>query len=287
VDKISLFDVTPDRLLLGGAQVTVGVWPRGVTLFNQYTALTSWPAIFQQVTSAWTGSTLLIGNDGTLELTAPSHNFSNQNLVVTVNYGGIKQTITINFSKGVLPSDQAPFAPVTLAYRKSEQRRGWPTYFSFTPEMYGRLRNQVLGFQDGKLFKFNASQVYNNFMGVQYDSRIKYVLNNDYPKVKVPLSLWYRGKGSWGSLITNVPTASYPYGQETEMLPSMFILEEDGYYSEVKKNRLDPRYPTPDQAWVNGEDIRGDAPEIELYNNENTSSRLDSTKTLYLYSENS
>jgi len=287
VAKISLFDVTPDRLLLGGAQVTVGVWPSGTILFNQFTALTSWPAIFQQVTSAWTGSTLLIGNDGTLELTAPNHSFSNQNLVVTVNYGGTGQSVTINFSKGQTASTQPSFPATTLAYKKSGQRRGWPTYFSFTPEMYGRLRNQVLGFKDGRLYKFNASAVYNEFMGVQYDSRLKFVLNKDYPKVKVPLSVWYRGVGNWGVMVTNVPTASYPWGQETEMTPAMFVLEEDGYYSELKKNRLDPRYPTTDQAWVNGEDIRGDAPEIEFYNNQSLPVRLDSTKTLYLYSENS
>ena len=99
--------------------------------------------------------------------------------------------------------------------------------------------------------------------------------------------MWYRGVGNWGVMVTNVPTASYPWGQETEMTSQMFILEEDGYYSEVMKNKLDPRYPTTDQAWVNGEDIRGDAPEIEFYNNQSSSVRLDSTKTLYLYSENS
>lgn len=53
------------------------------------------------------------------------------------------------------------------------------------------------------------------------------------------------------------------------------------------KNKLDPRYPSTDQAWVNGEDIRGDATEIELYNDQNTQARLDSSKTIYLYSENS
>lgn len=285
--KISLFNITPDFQLLGGAQVIVGIWPLGQTLFNQFTNATSWALIFQQVTTAWVGSTLLIGNDGTLELTAPDHTYSNQNLVVTVDYGGIKQSVTINFSKGQTASTQSPFPATTLAYKKSGQRRGWPTYFSFTPEMYGRLRNQVLGFKDGKLYKFNASAIYNEFMGVQYDSRLRFVLNKDYPKVKVPLSVWYRGVGNWGVVMTNVPTASYPWGQETEMTPQMFILEEDGYYSEVMKNKLDPRYPTTDQAWVNGEDIRGDAPEIEFYNNQSSPVRLDSTKTLYLYSENS
>ena len=153
--------------------------------------------------------------------------------------------------------------------------------------MYGRLRNQVVSFVDGKLFTHANGVGYNNFYGVQYSSLIRYILNNDYPKVKVPLSLWYRGLGVWGAYMRNLPTASYPWGQETQMTPAHFLLEEDGYYAPVMKNKLDPRYPSTDQAWVNGEDIRGDATEIELYNDQNTQARLDSSKTIYLYSENS
>lgn len=226
--------------------------------------------------------------DGGVNIKAPSYTGYNGNaMVVTItdNATGQSTTHTYPFVNGREADTSPAFEPTTLAY--SKRHKGWITYLSFTPEMFGRLRNQIVGFKDGQLYIHHNSPIYNNFYGVQYGSSIKFVLNRDYPKVKVPLSVWYRGVGNWGCKITNAPTASYPYGQETEMVPQAFLLEEDGYYSEVKKNKLDPRYLTPNQAWVNGEDIRGDAPEVEWYNDQDSLIRMDSTKTLYLYSENS
>lgn len=291
VATIKIPDITQDFLSQGGAQVDIYIQPNNQLIYSAFTPATSWWSIIQTAFSGW-----LIGlnNDGSIYITAPDvSNYKSSSIVITVMYNGsytIPPTASIktyrfDFTGGRDGSDAPPFQALTLAYSKT--RKGWTNYFSFTPEMYGRLRNQIIGFVDGKLYLHSAGTTYNNFYGTQYDSRLRFVMNKDYPKVKVPLSVWYRGTGKWGTIITNVPTASYPYGQETEMTENHFLLEEDGYYSEVLKNRLDPRYPTTDQAWVNGEDIRGDAPEIEFYNKETTASRLDSTKTLYLYSENS
>jgi len=266
--------------------IKVSLEPQGTIYYNLSAFDTSIQVMLGVILSPY-GYTVS-SNNGSIIVTAPQYNgYQNSVLAIELrdNITGQATTKSYVFDNGSAADSAAPFSATTLAY--SKKHKGWVTYFSFTPEMYGRLRNQIVGFKDGQLYIHNNSQTHNNFYGTQYDSRLRFVMNKDYPKVKVPLSVWYRGTGKWGTIITNVPTASYPYGQETEMTENHFLLEEDGYYSEVLKNRLDPRYPTTDQAWVNGEDIRGDAPEIEFYNKETTASRLDSTKTLYLYSENS
>ena len=291
VAHIKLPDITPDFLSQGGAQVDITIQPNNQVIYSAFTNATSWAAILQTAFSGWT---LAVNADGSVDVTAPTvTGYVDSSIIITVTYNGSYTipptastgTYTFNFEGGQVASDNLPFAPVTLAYNKS--RRGWINYYSFTPEYYGRLRNQIIGFVDGKLHLHAKNTLYNNFYGVQYSSRMNYVLNNDYPKVKVPLALWYRGVGNWGAYLRNVPTGSYPWGQETQMTPAHFLLEEDGYYAPVLKNKLDPRYPNQDQAWVNGEDIRGDAPEIELYNDQDSQVRLDSSKTIYLYSENS
>lgn len=261
--------------------------PIGIIYFNNVVFNTSFYQMLLAILTPY-GYTVTFNSGFNFTVTAPAYaGYYGSTLFLSVQNlsTGNFDLYNYQFVNGSPGDIASAFTPVTLAYSKRD--KGWITYFSFTPEMYGRLRSKVLSFVDGKLYLHGINALHNNFYGTQYDSRLRFVMNKDYPKVKVPLSVWYRGTGKWGTIITNVPTASYPYGQETEMTENHFLLEEDGYYSEVLKNRFDPRYPTTDQAWVNGEDIRGDAPEIEFYNKETTASRLDSTKTLYLYSENS
>ena len=284
---VMLPNITEDFWSTGGAQVTITIVPNNTVVYNAFTNAISWQAILVTAFSAFPAFQLNLLNNGSTEVVAPSATgYDTSSLIITVTYGAaFTRTYTFPFEGGQPASEGDAFPAVTLSYNK--ERRGWINYYSFTPEMYGRLRNQVVSFVDGKLFTHANGVGYNNFYGVQYSSLIRYILNNDYPKVKVPLSLWYRGLGVWGAYMRNLPTASYPWGQETQMTPAHFLLEEDGYYAPVMKNKLDPRYPSTDQAWVNGEDIRGDATEIELYNDQNTQARLDSSKTIYLYSENS
>lgn len=291
---ILLPNITDDFLSTGGAQVTITIVPNNTVVYNAFTNATSWQAILVTAFSAFPAFQINLLNNGSTEVVAPSvTGYDTSSIVITVTYGGSftipptssTGTYTFPFEGGQPASTGDAFPALTLSYSKED--RGWINYYSFTPEMYGRLRNQVVSFVDGKLHLHGKGVGYNNFYGVQYGSLIRYILNNDYPKVKVPLSLWYRGVGRWGATLRNLASASYPWGQETEMTPAHFLLEEDGYYAPVLKNKLDPRYPSTDQAWVNGEDIRGDATEIELYNNESTAIRLDSSKTIYLYSENS
>ena len=279
---IKLPNIADNDALLG-TNVTITVMPNNQVIYNAFTNVTSWQTLLPP---AFTGFATNLLSDGSVEIIAPNVvGYAQSSILITVTYNSSSATYTFPFEGGQPASEGDAFPAVTLSYNK--ERRGWINYYSFTPEMYGRLRNQVVSFVDGKLFTHANGVGYNNFYGVQYSSLIRYILNNDYPKVKVPLSLWYRGVGLWGAILRNLSSASYPWGQETQMTPAHFLLEEDGYYAPVMKNKLDPRYPSTDQAWVNGEDIRGDATEIELYNDQNTQARLDSSKTIYLYSENS
>jgi len=267
------------------ASFNIVLTPNNQVIYNGVSSSNNWYGILLQCLVP-PGFTVVQEDDGSVTITAPDvATYQGSSLVIAVTYFGERFIYTYPFTGGQIAGELAPFSAVTLAY--SKKRRGWINYFSFNPEYYGRLRNQIAGFVDGRFHLHEAGVGYNNFYGVQYGSLLQYMANKDYPKVKTMNSLWYRGKGSWGAKLRNPATASYPWGQETEMTPLHFELQEDGYYSNVLKNKLDPRFPSTDQAWVNGEDISGDAPQVELYNDENTEVRLDTVKTLYLYSENS
>jgi hypothetical protein len=225
--------------------------------------------------------TLTKNADGSFKVEAPSFVGYNNSVLVLSAYNKVEDkfyTYSYSLLGGQQASNLPPFEGVTIAYNRKQQ--GWQTYFSFIPEMYGRLRNQIVSFDNGVIYLHERGVGYNNFYGQQYGSKLNFILNKDYPKVKTPLSLWYRGKGDWAAKVGYSPN-----NMETEMLPANWRLQENGYSTEILRDRNDPSFSNPLDAWVNGQEIRGDYIEIELYNNDNTFAAIDSEKTIYTYSE--
>ena len=66
-------------------------------------------------------------------------------------------------------------ANYTLTY--SESNQGFPSFYSFIPEMTIGMNNFLYSYKGGNLFKHNVNALRNNFYGVQYDSMIKTVFN--------------------------------------------------------------------------------------------------------------
>jgi len=261
-----------------GWNIQVIVQPQGLTKTYTTPPSVSWYDIVRDALPTTYG--MVQNADGSFNVLAPDYtNYKDSVLILsgTSLSTGVTTTINYSFTGGQEASNEPPFSGVTLAY--SRKLKGWVTYFSFLPEMYGRLRNQVSSFKDGQLWLHDKSVLSNNFYGTQYPSLLRFVLNKDYPKVKVPLSVWYRGLGSWGSVVRYQPD-----NMETEMIPAAFRLQENGYAASVTRDRNDPRFTDPQQAWVNGQEVRGDAVEIELYNNDSSQARIDSEKTVYLHS---
>ena len=261
------------------SDLTILIQPQGQSKTYNLAPSLNWYYIFLDALPPIFGVTQ--ESDGSVTITAPDYtNYVNSSIVVyTFNpVSGEKNVMTFPFQGGQEASNEPEFSGVTLAY--SRKLKGWVTYFSFLPEMYGRLRNQVASFKDGQLWLHDKSDVANNFYGTNYPSELRFVLNKDYPKVKSPLSVWYRGLGKWGAIVRYAPN-----NMETEMIPSSFRLQENGYSASVTRDRNDPGFTDPQQAWVNGQEIRGDAVEIELYNNDLSQARIDSQKSVYLYSE--
>jgi len=262
-----------------GWNIQVIVQPQGLTKTYTTPPSVSWYDIVRDALPTTYGMSQ--NADGSFNVLAPDYtNYKDSVLILsgTSLSTGVTTTINYIFTGGQEASNEPEFSGVTLAY--SRKLKGWVTYFSFLPEMYGRLRNQVASFKDGQLWLHDKSDVANNFYGTNYPSELRFVLNKDYPKVKSPLSVWYRGLGKWGAIVRYAPN-----NMETEMIPSSFRLQENGYSASVTRDRNDPRFTDPQQAWVNGQEIRGDAVEIELYNNDLSQARIDSQKSVYLYSE--
>jgi hypothetical protein len=65
------------------------------------------------------------------------------------------------------------------------ERNVWTSRFSFVPEFMGKVGNKLFSFKNGRLFKHNVSDTYNNFYGIQYQRNFTIACNPIPNKVKV------------------------------------------------------------------------------------------------------
>ena len=90
----------------------------------------------------------------------------------------------------------------TIAF--SEFSKGWESRYSFVPELATSLNNKYYTFKQGNLWLHNQEDVArNNFYGVQYQSTIKFLLNDSPSAVKKFKTLGYEGDEGWSASYIN------------------------------------------------------------------------------------
>lgn len=169
--------------------------------------------------------------------------------------------------------------PIHMAYRGqgktvawNESKNGWTTEYSFVPECYGTLGDNVYAFKNGDIWLQDANDVYNNFFGVQYSTKVTPVFNEEPLINKVWNALWMQqyqanNQCEWFSpRITNISN------QQSRLKSANFVKKEEGWYIPFKRDLTDTSVTNP---IVNGRVLRSSALEVELQN--------DSTNLVTLY----
>ncbi len=137
----------------------------------------------------------------------------------------------------------------TVAYNNRFNK--WTTFYSFRPEMFGNVDLEMLGFTNGKLWIHNDSEIRNNFYGVQYTSILETIFNNLPSQVKV-----FEAVGADSYYAWKVPSAKTKNGMETEIVAERFVRREDSFYAPVMRDKNDPSRPSPQDAIINGRQLR-------------------------------
>jgi len=223
-----------------------------------------------------------LGGPDIITITAPNYNdYANKQLQITLG----NNVYVYTFTGGQAAVNDIPGS--TIAYNK--QKQGWTSYYSFVPEFYGRVRNNVVSFKDGQLWRHDINTLAKNFYGTQYTRQLKFVSNKDFPKVKQYKALGVTGIGKNDAPSIFIP----PYeGVPTGMLSSLssrfFQTLEGIQYAHLQKDRLSPGFGGNQlQALVNGRSLKGQTIEITLENTDTSKSSIYSADVVYFYSENS
>lgn len=116
----------------------------------------------------------------------------------------------------------------TLSY--SEEAKGWPSFYSYLPEMMVGMNSYFYSFKGGNLFRHNTNETRNNYYNEQHASQITGVFNTEPQTIKLFKTMSYESDEAWSctSLITELSTGS--------MLDTYFVQKEREWFTFLREN---------------------------------------------------
>ena len=87
----------------------------------------------------------------------------------------------------------------------SESVKGWPSFYSYMPDFILGMNQYLYTFKGGSLYRHNTNEVRNRYYGIDYDSTITGVFNQEPTTVKVFKTIELESDDSWDcSLATDL-----------------------------------------------------------------------------------
>ena len=115
----------------------------------------------------------------------------------------------------------------TLAFKESQ--KGFPTYYTFEPDFMVYANNEMYAWKQGRMYKMNNTNQFNEFFGQEYPSKILYYANEEFSVEKVAKAIGIESTHSWDvNIATNLASRNIP--------KNSFIQKEDYWFSEIMGN---------------------------------------------------
>jgi hypothetical protein len=116
----------------------------------------------------------------------------------------------------------------TVAF--DEGVNGWSSFYSYIPQGFsGSLDGKFYTFNQNNLYEHYATNEYNNFYGVYYDSSVDFIFNEQPSASKNFLTVNYEGSDTWN--ISNIETDT----DQAYNIPAYNVLNEDLIISAFQK----------------------------------------------------
>jgi len=121
-------------------------------------------------------------------------------------------------------------AVYTLTY--SQGAKGWPSFYSFQPEMMIGMNNYFYSFKGGDLYRHNTNSTRNNFYGTQYNSKITGVVNDEPSATKTFKTISLDTNSPWDITVTSDLGSGF--------IDSTWLVEKEGdYFAHIRRNAND------------------------------------------------
>jgi hypothetical protein len=108
-------------------------------------------------------------------------------------------------------------------------RNGFPSNLMFEPDFMLNANNEFYGWKNGVMYRMNATENYNNFFGVQSQSKIKFFENAEPSVVKIWKNMTQQSNQAWGAVVSTRLTS--------RNIPKEFFEKyEDYFYAPIMGN---------------------------------------------------
>jgi len=96
----------------------------------------------------------------------------------------------------------------TLSF--SPPAEGWPSFYSYVPDWMQGMNQYFYSFSGGNLWRHNTNETRNNYYGVQYNSTVQSVFNQEPVTNKLFKTLSLEGDDAWGAtFISELQTTGF------------------------------------------------------------------------------
>ena len=114
----------------------------------------------------------------------------------------------------------------TVTY--SESVKGWPSFYSYFPDFILGMNQYLYTFKGGNLYRHNTNERRNNYYGVDYDTTLTGVFNQEPTTVKVFKTIELESDDSWDiSLVTDLGAGFMPQAD--------FVKKEGSFFAYIKR----------------------------------------------------
>lgn len=168
---------------------------------------------------------------------------------------------------------------VTLAF--NEANNAWTTFYSYKPDYMCGAGMNILSFKAGALYTHNTNTTQNNFYGVQYDSRIHSIMNDNPSNVKVLQAISEECDSVW-----YVSKVINPMGQESNIISADFEEKEGNQYAPFLRDLNTPNLAAG-TALFEGDPLRDRVFEVQLIYDGTAYTKLFAINYLYQLSNRS
>jgi len=122
----------------------------------------------------------------------------------------------------------------TLTYSPGVE--GWPSFYSYVPEMMIGMNSYFYSFDGGSLYRHNTNNSRNNFYGTQYNSKLVGFINDEPSTIKTFKTIVLESNSKWDCTVeTDMGTGFID--------STYFVFKEGDYFSHIRRtdNELEAR----------------------------------------------
>lgn len=213
-------------------------------------------------------------------------------LYIEFTYGG-EGYIRLSFTgmdhgiAAAITSEEQEVKGETWAF--NYEKKLWTQRYSMVPEYLGKIGNQVIAFKDGRLWKCNDSDTYNNFFDVQYERSYSFSVNPQPNKVHTWAAIQIAAESVCEDETSTFRIAEFSNGNEQESYTRAkdFDKKEGVYYAPIFKDiNTNPDLLAAGRiALRDGKDMRSKTLECVINNNRTDRSLLQKINVVYEDSE--